>query len=173
MTNEEKCVKAVVLIFSMDSESRNSTAQDTLQDEKDNKLLDPYLQLMEPIPDGVHVAKRKCQGFCNWFLWVNGYLCNLVLLRELRLDKFIQPLLQPHLALNSVRNRDRQDVNSLAEIGSEPVREALRKVSKIMHQIIPEKFRVTSDNKQGVLKEPIAICKSTMYSIYKSFYCKQ
>lgn len=60
------------------------------------------------ISDGIHVGKRKRQSFSNWFLWVNGDLVNLVLLRELRIDPIIKGKLMPILKLDSVRNKDRQ-----------------------------------------------------------------
>ena len=47
---------------------------------------DPPLSMICPIPDGVHVVKRKWQSFSNWFLSVNNYQVNLIQLRELRND---------------------------------------------------------------------------------------
>ena len=53
-----KCVKAVVLVFAMDSESRNKAAQDLLEEKKNENTVDPYLTLSQCLPDPVHVGKR-------------------------------------------------------------------------------------------------------------------
>ena len=60
------------------------------------------------IPDAVHVAKRIRGSFANWFLWIDNCRTNLVLLRELRNDKLLYPLLSPLVPLSAVRHRDRQ-----------------------------------------------------------------
>lgn len=72
-----------VVYVTEDSESRNAGAQKELVREKEEQS-DPLLSVISPIPDGVHVAKRKRQSFSNWFLLVNNYRVNLVQLRELR-----------------------------------------------------------------------------------------
>ena len=67
-----QCIKAAVVCVSEDSESRNAGAQKELMREKEEQS-DPLLSIISPIPDGVHVAKRKRQSFSNWFLLVNNY----------------------------------------------------------------------------------------------------
>ena len=63
-------------------------------------------------------------------LWLYVQVCyvNIVLLKELRSGIETKHLLQPYLKLNSVRNRNRQDVESLAELGCEPVLDVLKNV---------------------------------------------
>ena len=163
---QKKCVKAVVLLFSMDSESRNSKAQSCFEEQNDKTDKDPYLMQMQLVPDSVHMAKRIRQSFSNWFIWVNESLVNVVLLRELRIDKHLKSELQPHLTINSVRNRDRQDVDSLAELGAEPVLKVLQKVGKVVHTVVPEKFRVTNENKPGIFAQPVAICASSGTTVF-------
>lgn len=61
-----QCIKAAVVCVSEDSESRNAEAQKELVREKEEQS-DPLLSIISPIPDDVHVAKRKRQSFSNWF----------------------------------------------------------------------------------------------------------
>ena len=38
-----KCLKAVVLVFAMDSKSHNKAAKDILEEKKNKNTVDPYL----------------------------------------------------------------------------------------------------------------------------------
>ena len=125
-----QCIKAAVICVSEDSESRNAGAQKELKEKEDQS--DPRLSIISPLPDGVHVAKRKRQSFSNWFLSVNKYRINLVQLRELRND--LHSKLAPLLPLSSVRNRDRQDVDSIMEISSPLVTQVHRFFKKMPRQ---------------------------------------
>ena len=71
-----------MLGISMDSESRNRSAQDIFKEKKLAGERDS-LKCCETFPDAVHVGKRKRQSFANWFLFVNGERTNLVQLRTL------------------------------------------------------------------------------------------
>ena len=64
----------------------------------------------------MHVGKRKRQSFANWFLFVDGEEITLVLLGTLRNDSLLGNDICPQLRLNSVRNRDRQDVDWARQI---------------------------------------------------------
>ena len=99
---------------------------------------------------------------------MNDHLVNLVLLRELRIDPLLKDKLSPHIKMNSVRNRDRQDVESLAEIGAPEVCSVLAGVKQVTHTFVPEKFRVCDDNKQGILQQPRGICAGPMCNIFVS-----
>ena len=136
-----------------DSESRNAGAQKELVREKKEQS-DPLLSVISPIPDGVHVAKRKWQSFSNWFLLVNNYRVNLVQLRDLRNDNALHSKLAPLLPLSTVRNRDRQDVDSVMEISTPSVRKILTENAKtVTHTVVPEKYRLREDNKRGVYEQ--------------------
>ena len=164
--NGKKCIKAAVICVTQDSESRNSGAQKELMTD----LLgdDTQVNKVCAVPDGVHVAKRKRQSFCNWFLLVNGYRINLVQLRELRNDPLLSSTLAPLLPLSAVRNRDRQDVESILQISNKKVTAVLDKVKAVTHTVVPEKYRVTEDNKRGVLRKPIGVCRGPMGHIFVS-----
>ncbi len=156
LKNKCKCLRVMPLGWAMDSESRNTAAQDKFEEEKKNATVSPALKVTQPFPDGIHVGKRKRQSFVCWFLVVDGERVNLVLLRELR--NSLKEELRPHLRLNSVRNRDRQDVNSLIEIGSPAVINVIEKVATITHTIYPEKFRVSHDGQKPKFKQPKCMC---------------
>ena len=123
----------------------------------DNKLSIPY------------VGKRKRQSFANWFLFVAEERTNLVLLRTLWNDASLRDELCPHLRLNSVQKRDRQDVESLVELGSLDIRSILtRSVKKITHTLVPEKFRLTKNNVKGIFSYPFSVCCETLGVLYVS-----
>ncbi|CAB4029949.1 Hypothetical predicted protein, partial [Paramuricea clavata] len=100
---------------------------------------DPFLPIISPIPDGVHVAKRKRQSFSNWFLLVNNYQINLVQLGEQRNDHAFHSKLAPLVPISAVRNRDRQDVESIMENSSPLVRKILTYNAKTLtHTVVLE-----------------------------------
>lgn len=131
---------------------------------------DPLLSIISPIPDGVHVAKRKRQSFSNGFLLVNNYRVNLVQLSELRNDNALHSKLAPLLPPSAVRNRDHhQDVDSVMEISSPSVRKILTENAKtVTHTVVPEKYRLREDNKRGVFKAPIGTCMGPLGHIFVS-----
>ena len=59
------CVKAVVLVFAMDSESRNKAANNLLEEKKNDNTIGPYLALSQCLPDPVHAGKEMSQQFSN------------------------------------------------------------------------------------------------------------
>ena len=65
-----QCIKAAVVCV-----------KELVREKKEQS--DPLLSVISPIPDGVHVAKRKRQSFSNWFQLVKHYRVNLVQLRKL------------------------------------------------------------------------------------------
>lgn len=163
-----QCIKAAVVCVSEDSESRNAGAQKELMREKEEQS-DPLLSIISPIPDGVHVVKRKRQSFSNGFLLVNNYRVNLVQLRELRNDNALHSKLAPLLPPSAARNHDRQDVDSVMEISSPSVRKILTENAKtVTHTVVPEKYRVREDNKRGVFKAPFGTCMGPLGHIFVS-----
>ena len=119
LPNELKCIKLAVLGITMDSESRNQTAQDIF---KENKLSGEI--------DCQQVGKKKRQSFANRFLFVDAERTNLVPLRTVRNDTLLRDEIFPHLRLNLVGNRDRRDVKSLVELGSLEIRSILTRSVK-------------------------------------------
>jgi hypothetical protein len=49
------------------------------------------------------------------------------------------------------------DVNSVIKISSNQVLDVLRKIGYAVHDIVPEKYRLTEDNKPGMFPHPVAI----------------
>lgn len=171
LKNDIKCVKAAVLCIAQDSESRNAGAQKLLMKERE-KESDPFLATCSVVPDAVHVAKRKRQSFANWWLLIKEERKNLEQLRQLRNDPILHSKMSPLLPVSAVRNRDRQDVESVLQISSPKVQEVLHEnVSYITHTIIPEPFRVTEDNKVGILNN-LLVCVSVHLAIYLSVTLK-
>ncbi|CAG2235332.1 unnamed protein product [Mytilus edulis] len=158
LRQKEKCVKLMVLVITMDSESKNKGAEEMFEERKKNGSIDPNVSLACCVPDGVHVGKRLARHFSNWFLLVDGCRINRVLLRTLRGDPSLKDKLRPHLTVAACRNRDRMDVDASLEISSKPVRNIVSGIKTITHTIIPEKYRLYEDNKKGTLSSPIAVC---------------
>ena len=130
---------------------------------------EPFLSTVSPVPDAVHVAKRKRQSFSNWFLLVNNYHINLVQLRELRNDNNLHSELAPLLPLSTVRNCDRQDVESIMQISSPSVRKVIEQNAQtVTPTVVPEKYRLRDDNKRGVLQTPIGLCMGPSGHVFVS-----
>mgnify|MGYP001798019286 CR=1 FL=1 len=154
-----KCVKGAVLAIAMDSESKNQAAFKEFEKSRET-MVDPCLSLTSCFPDAVHVGKRISRSFSNWFIIVQGYRINRVLLRTLRNDPYVKEHLKPHLSLASCRNKDRMDVESFLEICSPAVQTVIKEHIKtsVVETIVPEKYRVYDGNKTGVLQNPTGVC---------------
>ena len=125
--------------------------------------------MFQPLQIAVHVAKRKRQGFSNCFLWVDDVRIHLVQLRELRNDPSLYSELSKLIPLSAVRNRDRQDVESVLQISAPAVTDVLKtNAAKVTHTVVPEKYRITDDNKKGVLKSPVAVAMGPLGNIFIS-----
>ena len=126
--------------------------------EEKNDGTNPSLNIVSTVADAVHVAKRKGQRFSNWFLRADDIRINLVQLQELRNDPSLYSELSKLIPLSAARNRDRQDVESVLQISAPAVTVILKtNAAKVTHTIVPEKYRITDDNKKGVLKNPVGI----------------
>ena len=109
ITHDLNCIKLVVVAFSLDSESKNSSAQEEYKNLKDN---DPWLFLLAGSPDAVHTCKRMTRHASNWFLSIEGALINRVQLRALRNDRTINGQLKKIFSVAAFRGRDCMDVDS-------------------------------------------------------------
>ena len=108
----------------------------------------------------VHVAKRKRQRFSNWFLWVDDARVN---------DPSLYSKLSEKIPLSAVRNRDRQDVDSILQISDVAVTDVLKQNAVVVtHTVVPEKYRIKDDNKKGILKSPVDITMGPLGNVYIS-----
>jgi hypothetical protein len=84
---------------------------------------------------------------------------NLSILYTLRNDANvnIRTQFRKELTIDCVRNKDRMDVNSVIKISSNTVLDVLRKIGYAVHDIVPEKYRPTEDNKPGMFPHPVPI----------------
>ena len=53
----------MVLVFTMDSESRNKAAKDLLEEKKNENTIDSYLALSQCLPDPFHVGHVVENGY--------------------------------------------------------------------------------------------------------------
>ena len=142
----KKCVKAAVLILTVDCEEGNTR--------------DPSLSLVIPIPDSVHVGKSLKAGFANWYLKLQNERGNLAILKTLRnkacpeVRKAMRKLLPRN---DHVRNKDRQDPAAVIRLADEKLIEYLQKQDFISHTIIPEIDHFTEYNRVGMYPHPISI----------------
>lgn len=73
------------------------------------------------------------------------------------------------IPLSAVRNRDRQDVDSVLQISDPAVTDVLNNNGvHVTHTVVLEKYRITDDNKQGLLKSPVAIAMGALGNMFLS-----
>ena len=96
-------------------------------------------------------------------------MSNLVLIRTSQLrdstDFDVSKLLRKTLILECIRNKDRMAVELIVRLTRPEVREVLRKVSLVVHTLVPEKYRIWTSNQEGVCCHPVAICPGPLGSI--------
>ena len=113
------------------------------------------------------LTKRISRQFSNWYLIVKGYRINHEQLHTLWNDLFVSKYLSGYLSVAACRKRDRMDVESMLDISSQPVRNAIYgNVKTITDTIIHEKFRVYEGDKKGILDSPTAICMGPLGTVY-------
>lgn len=157
LNNDKRCNRLAVICVTQDSESRNAGGQRMLMEAKARKE-NPDLNIVSAFLDAVHVAKRKRQSFSNWFLRVDDARVNLVQLRELRNDPSLYSKLSEKFPLRAVRDRDRQDVDSILEISDVALTDAFKDSGVVVtHTVVPEKYRIIDDSKKGILKSPVGL----------------
>ena len=147
---QKQCFKVVVIFYSADSESKNKSAGEIFNQEKEKEDPNPLMLLCVHIPDTVHVGKRYHAGMSNWFLLVDGFRVNIVLLRTLEQDPQLKEL--QSLRLAGVRNRDRINVDTMLEVNSDSILKVLSFQKIVVQTIVPEKYRLYDNN------SPIALC---------------
>ena len=152
------CIKIAVLVTT-DRESGNKNALESFSEEILDESIDRRLSALSVLPGAVHVGKSIKCSFCNWYLLLENERANLSILYTLRNDANvnIRTQFRKELTIDCVRNKDRMDVNSVIKISSNPVLDVLRKIGYAVHDIVPEKYRLTEDNKPGMFPHPVAI----------------
>ena len=108
-----------------------------------HNTMPPEPLLLTPLPDDVHIGKSLKCSWSNWFIDLNGQMPNLVLIRTLRdsTDSDVRKLLRKMLTLECVRNKDGMSVEPIVRLTRPEVIEVLRKVSFVVHTLVPEKYR--------------------------------
>ena len=77
----------------------------------------------------------------------------MVQLQELRNDPGPYSKLSEKIPLSAVRNRDRQDVDSMHQISDIGVTYALKDSAvAVTHTVVPEKYRIIDDKKKQYLR---------------------
>lgn len=93
----------------------------------------------------------------------------MVQLRELRNDNNMHSEYAPLLPLNTVQNRDGQDVESIMQISNPSVRKVIQQNAQtVTHTVVPEKYRRRDDDKIGVFKTPIGLCRGSSGHVFVS-----
>lgn len=96
-----------------------------------------------------------------------NYRINLVQLRELRNDNNMYSELAPLWPLSALRNRDRQDVESVMQISNPSVRKIIQQNAQtVTHTVVPEKYRLTDDHKRGVFKTRFGSCMGSSRHVF-------
>ena len=163
LENGIKCRKNCVLVVALDCFSGNRYLMEKFRDQMKEGTRDPELFLTEAIAEIVHVLKTMKSSASNWYILTPcGTLYNLSMLRTLRDgngNKMISSLLRESLQRGSVVNRDRQDTDCLIEFSE--LGQVLEKVCGmdpvVVHQIVPEKYKLEPTNKPGDLGEIVGI----------------
>ena len=111
----------------------------------------------------VHILKTIKSSSANWYILTpSGHLFSLVMLRTLRdgnENKQVTNALRKVLKRCSVVNRDKQDTDCLLEFArSVDTLKAVAQVdSKMVHQIVPEKYKIEASNKPGDIGQIVGI----------------
>ena len=108
-------------------------------------------------PDCIHVVKTMKENFANWYRILDDQRCNLSLLRTLRGDTVFGPL-RKLLPLDVVRHKGRMNSEAPRLLSQKKVLTLLEGVDWLVHPFMPERWRVFDENKEWVIKTPIAIC---------------
>lgn len=152
-----KCVKCVVLSWSVDCESGNRKMADIVSSKSIK-----HLEHLVVIPDAVHLAKTYKCSWSNWFLVLGkGDRSTLATLRNLRNDSnpAVRDTLHRLLTAEAVRNKDRMAVEPLLELTSENLLDVLNSMKDVFvtMNIVPERYRINDSNKTGLYDHPFAI----------------
>ena len=152
----EQCIRCIVLILTTDCEEGNKKAMDLIARLQENQLIDPALQYLVFLPDGVHAGKSLKCSFCNWFIVLKEARSCLAVIQTLKDDNNpdVRKPLRRLLRAEDVQNKDRMAVNPILRLSNESVIDTLREVDFVVHQMVPEKYRFSETNKLGMYPHP-------------------
>lgn len=161
LSNNIQCVHLAILALSSDCEEGNKKAMELLEQLQQDCLVDPELEFCIYIPDAVHVGKSCKCSFSNWFCLFNGSRMSLPVIHTLRddSDPVIRSSLRRFLTKEDVQNKDRMAVEPILRLSSPDVLKVLSSLkNRVVHTLIPDKFRPTDSNKVGMYPHPISVC---------------
>ena len=118
-----QCQKVAVFAVSMDCESNNQSAMNSLDDKSD---CDKHMALTFSVPDAVHAGKKLYRASANWWLYIDGYRVNNSIIRCLRQhDPQLSKPLCSAVSDSCLRNRDRMDYGAILESTDVKVRNVI------------------------------------------------
>ena len=155
----EQYIRCLVLILSTDCEEGNKKAMEIIAKLQEDQLIDPALQSLVFLPDGVHVGKSLKCSFSNWFVVLKDARSCLAVIQTLREDSNpnVREPLRRLLRAEDVQNKDRMAVDPILRLSNERVLNTLKGVKFVVHQMVPEKYRFSETNKVGMYPHPVAI----------------
>ena len=159
LNNNVQCANLAILTLSSDCEPGNRKAMELLEQRQKAGLADP--QICVYLPDAVHVGKSCKCSFSNWFCLLDESRLSLTVIHSLREDSnlSIKSQLRKLLAKEDVQNKDRMTVEPVSRLTSPDVLKVLSETKqKVVHTLIPDKFRPIDSNKVGLYPHPISIC---------------
>lgn len=161
-----QCRKVAALAVVTYCEECNKQALLEIQKRSENNTMPPKFLLLTPLPD-VHIGKSLKCSWSNWFIDLNGWMSNLVLIRTLRdsTDSDVRKSLRKMLTIECVWNKDRMAVEAIVWLTRPEVTEVSSKVSLVLQTLVPEKYRFWTYNQQGVCCHPVAICPGPLGSV--------
>ena len=157
LEKNRKCIKCLVLTWSVDCESGNRKMADIC-----SNLSNPILTYLVVVPDIVHLGKTYKCSWANWFLILGE--CDrstLAMLRTLRNDpdSAVNEITHKLQTAESVRNKDRMAVEPLLELTNQELLDFLNSKSKAFFtiNIVPDRHRINYSNKRGLYNHPFSI----------------
>ncbi|CAC5379486.1 unnamed protein product [Mytilus coruscus] len=115
-----------VMVVIHDCEQKSKTAMEKIIDDKIEGRQIQELSLTGVGPDAVHIGKCIAGSLSNWWLLLDNYRINLIILRMLRQTRTIMGnVFRENISLDSVQRKDRQATAAIAEISSEKVLDCL------------------------------------------------
>ena len=155
LKKNEKCVKFSHLLWSCDGLSIQATAFTAL--DRDNDSLDTKTMLL-PISEMVHMSKKLLRAVSNWWLVLNGYRINAMMIRALRhsTNKAASGKIHSLISDLALRGRDRMDFSHVLEYCSQALLDFLNKVGLTKTSIHPDPFWPLKDAIN--VKETLDMC---------------
>ena len=154
-----QCYRATVFVAVSDCESCNKKALLQINEMRKEGTIPIDISLLIALPDAVHLGKSLKCSWSNWYILLQGERSNLVLIRTLRdcNKPALRKKLRKLLSLDSVRNKDRMDYNTVVLLTRPEVVQAVEAIPLVVHTLMPEKYRFWKSNAAGLYPHPITI----------------